>query len=275
MKNTHSAIIVLLILPATLGVIKADVIGFAAGLIGASTNSEFGTLDLTTGTFTGVTTYTNTLIADLALSPDGTLYALTSPDGVAGSNEIATINPVTGAITDVAVNSAGLDSFDFAAGGTLYGLSGTTPAKLYTIDPSTGATSFVTNLSGGAADDASNVTFIGNIAYTTSLLTPGSFYTINLTTGATTLAGSTGLNESNALVGEVDGQLVDIAVTNPTDEIFYVNPASAAATSGASVPEFYEVALIPTPEPGSFAMLGACAVALFALRRTRSSTTID
>jgi hypothetical protein len=270
MKWTRFAFL-LLILPATQSIVRADVLGYASALIGTSTNSEFGILDLTTGVFTDITTYSNTFIADLALSPDETLYALTAPDGVAGSNEITTINTTSGAITDVAVNSAGLESFDFAANGTLYGLSYTAPVGLYTVDPTTGAAGLVANLSGAAADDAVNIKFIGNTAYTTDYATPSSLYTIDLTTGATALVGSTGFTEDNALIGEVAVQLVDITYTDTSGQIFYVNPANAATTPGAAVSGFYSVALIPTPEPASFLLFGTGILAIVVMQARKRS----
>ena len=60
---------------------------------------------------------------DLAFSPNGSLYLLTVPFKGSGSAEFGTIDPATGTITDIAANTAGLNSIAFAPNGTLYATS--------------------------------------------------------------------------------------------------------------------------------------------------------
>jgi hypothetical protein len=221
--------------------ISADVLAYASAENGTSlTSSTFGTLDLITGSYTQIATIYY-FISDLAVAPDGTVYALAQPYSNLSAGELATINPTTGAVTSVGPLTVGLESMAFDGSGTLYGITyeASGPDQLYTVNPSSGATTFVTNLSGTNATDSNQLRFIGNTAYTTNYVTPSSLFTIDLTTGAGTLIGSTGLNPDNGLGAVVGGQFVDIASVGAGGQIFMIDPATGAATPGATTNDVF------------------------------------
>jgi hypothetical protein len=252
--------------------LPADVLAYASGQTGATTSS-FGVLDLTTGAFSQIATLNNIFVNDLALSSNGTLYAIDAPFRGSDSPEFATINPSTGAITNIAPNTVGLNSIGFNSSGMLFGttFTGSGPEMLYSINPTTGAASFNADLSGPISTVANQLRFVGNTAYTTSFTTPSGLYTINLGTGAGTLVGNTGLNQNNGLGGFVNGQLVDTAATSSGTGIFDINPATGAATAGAPVGHSYAFTLLETPEPGTATLVGCALGCLIALRRLQSA----
>jgi hypothetical protein len=251
--------------------LHADALAYAAAEIGTSQSSVFGVLDLNTGAFSQVAILNNIFVEDLATSSNGTLYALTVPF-VGGSNEFGTIDPSTGAITNIAPATGDLETMAFSSDGTLFGIAyaSSGPEPLYTINPATGADSFIADLSGPVSTAANALRFRGDTAYTTSYTTPSGLYTIDLTSGAGTLIGNTGLNFDNVVGAFVNGQFVDIAETNQGDQIFWIDPTTGAATPGATVDNVYVFALA-TPEPSSATLLGigfGCLLALrLALRR--------
>jgi hypothetical protein len=80
------------------------------------------------------------------------------------------------------------------------------------------------------------------------------------------------LNQGNGLGGVVNGQLVDIATTNSGAGVFDINPATGAATAGATTDRFYVFTILETPESGTAALVGsALACLLMTLRRRRSA----
>jgi hypothetical protein len=255
--------------------LQADTLGYASAANLSSDTSTFGVLDLTTGAYTQIATV-DVFVGDLAMAPDGTIYALTFPFTGVGSGEFATIDPSNGVITNIAADTAGLDTLGFSGNGTLYGigLSTTGPDGLYSVNPS-GVTSFITDLSGPAADDAIQLRFIGNTAYTTDYASPSSLYTINLTTGVTTLVGGTGLTASNELGSVVGGELVDDAASGSGGQLYFINPATGVVTVGPATSDLFVFTAAPTsvPEPGSALMTAFGLMALSCLgRRTRDSS---
>ncbi len=250
---------------------RADILAYASGQT-SNTTSSFGVLDLTTGSFSSIATLNNIFVNDLALGPNGTLYLIDGPFTTgSGVAEFATINPASGAITNIAPNTVDLNSIDFSDNGTLYGTTytGTGPEALYSINSATGAASFISDLTGPLATTASQLRFIGNTAYTTSFTPPSDLYTIDLATGAGTPVGNTGLNQQNGLGGAAGGELLDIAATNPGAEVVSIDPTTGAATAGPSVGRFYVFSLIATPEPGSATLVGGALAGLVAFRRRR------
>ena len=210
---------------------------------------------------------------DLAFSSNGTLYAIDAPFSGSSLAEFATINPATGAITNIAPNTVGLNSIGFSGNGMLFGTTytGSSPEMLYSVNPTTGAASFIADLSGPISTVANQPRFIGGTAYTTNFVTPSGLYTINLATGSGTLVGNTGLNQNNGLGGVVNGQLLDIAATSTGAGIYDINPTTGAATAGPTVGHFYVFTLLETPEPATATLVGCALGCLLALRRFRSA----
>jgi hypothetical protein len=252
--------------------LRADTLAYATAWSSADA-SVFGILDINTGAFSPVATLDNTFVADLALSSSGTLYVLDAPLSGSGSLGVfATLNPANGVITDIAPNTAALTSIAFSPTGVLYGISynPSGPAGLYTVNPGTGSTSLVANLSStlGYPD----VRFLGNTAYVVGFTSPYGLYAVNLSNGDATLIGNTG--EPVTLAGVESGQLIGSVIDagpGASCQLFSVNPLTGAATPGPTTNRQYNFVDIPTsatPEPNSTVVLSA-GLALLLWLRTR------
>ena len=131
----------------------------SAGTLYGAGATKFATLNPATGAATILGNIGPGLSSggDLAFI-GGNLY-LTS-----ASNHLLRINPGTGAGTDVGSFGAGVtDIFGLAAvGNTLYGVSGT---KIYTLDVTTGAASFIVDYGGHGLGGAFGAAFIGEAGF--------------------------------------------------------------------------------------------------------------
>ncbi len=236
---------------------RGDTIAYATAQASA-TSSVFGTLDLNTGTFTQIATLNNIFVPDLALSTTGKLYLLTVPFTGSGPAEFGTINTSTGAIADIAPNTVGLNSIAFSPSGTLYGTSYNppNPESLYTVDPATGATSFIAALNAPLATSADDIRFLGNTMYTTTFTAPSDLYTINPSNGSGTLVGLTSLPMNNSIGAVDNGMLIAFGAVGSGGRLYSINPATGATTPGAATDRVYNFAAVATPEPGSLPLVG-------------------
>lgn len=217
-------------------------------------NTSFGMLDLTTGVFQQITLLANLIVTDLALAPNGTLYAITftaSSEGSFSNPAFVTIATNSGAINAIAPDTVGLELLSFSPNGTLYAASITTTSQnaLYTVDPANGQPTFVANIAPPLNNTLVNIRFLGNTLYATDYVTPSSLYTIDTTNGSVTRIGSTGLSLNNYLGGMLNGALLDIAAVDSSrtsGQIFSINPATGAATPVAATSAFYDFTLLST-----------------------------
>jgi hypothetical protein len=116
---------------------SADVLYGVNGNASNTLPFQLYTIDATTGGATLVGNL-NGNIAGMTFGPSGTLYGW----DIAGAG-LVTINPATGAITDVNAAIGGgfeVQTLAFSPGGVLYGAG---PNNLYTIDTTTGALTLV------------------------------------------------------------------------------------------------------------------------------------
>jgi hypothetical protein len=122
-------------------------------LYGMATNDYLFTIDTQTGmgTFVGQVDHYQIGIQAMAFAPDGTLYGW----GVMNYGLI-TINPATGAFTDVnpSVGASDIQGMTFGPDGTLYGVRD----SLYRIDKTTGITTRIS--SGGGFADVRGIAFM-------------------------------------------------------------------------------------------------------------------
>src|ERR1700733_8276257 len=91
----------------------------ASGEIGNTKTTQFGVLNADTGSFSPIATLNNVFVTDLVVANNGTIYASYGPF-TAGSEQFATINPTTGAITNISTENGSLNSLAFSPNGTLY-----------------------------------------------------------------------------------------------------------------------------------------------------------
>ena len=234
-----------------------------------SASNQFGTINLTSGTFTSIGNTDRTLNS-LTLSPGGILY---SQDG---SGTLLTLNATTAQVTPI---GTGLPlAVNFRSDGALFGESGTT---LYSVNSSTGATTpvgdFGTNFIGDAAvfSSTSQLYMVAATAATTSGL-----YTVNTTTGAATLIGDNGFLvfsiffSGNTLYGFTadpntgfgPGPIVTLNTATGAGTVVGPQDAALATVLGA-VPFSGTTA---APEPATFALAGIATAFLFVARKRRA-----
>lgn len=146
------------------------------------------------GTSTGVTVTGIDNSPDMAFAADGTLYVWNDPS----ADDLYTVDLMTGVATLVGesgISTAAL-GLDINSAGTIFAKSGT---AVYTIDPTTGAATFLVSITGAdpgnaLAFDAADTLYTLERAGGDSLI-----YTIDLTTGVATLVGATGVSNLAAL----------------------------------------------------------------------------
>ncbi len=147
-------------------------------------DNGFGIINLMNGTFTEIASLGSTLYNDIAYAPDGTLYGLAN-NGAA----LVTFDKADGTVTPVAsMNVPGLESIAFAPNGALFGAA---QNGLYTIDPTTGASSFIgsfgnpynLNLAQNIRFDSDGNLYLSNTGDNTDL------YRVNTDNGSATFVG--------------------------------------------------------------------------------------
>jgi hypothetical protein len=97
---------------------------------------QFGTVDLTTGTFNQIGPVTSDPLSGLVPGPNGTLL------GVSASGNLDSVNPATGAISVIgATGLGGLAYYTAELNGTVYATD--LNSNLYTVNTTTGAASLI------------------------------------------------------------------------------------------------------------------------------------
>jgi hypothetical protein len=260
---------------------RADNVVYATADNG--TTNLFGTVDLTTGQFTQIST-TTPLFGSLTIGPGGTLYG---GEGNLNYN-LATISP-SNVPSQVGTVTAPGSSFGFT------GLASARAAGFYAIDQ-TGALPgpFSATLEHISADGTSSSVVgtlstsfwsfnSGNLAFgpdgrlyfdvwsTSSDVT--TLYTVNTTTGAATAIGS-GLGSADPLalvtVGTTLYGIDTFVPTSPT--IYTINTTTGAATEIGTVsglPSGYTLDTLAgsVPEPGTITLLGTGTLLLLIFSR--------
>jgi len=151
------------------------------------------TVDPATGALTAVgTPIVNALFTQLASDSDGNLYAT---DNTIGS--LYSIHKVTGRATAIGSTGLGVNvGVSFNTAGALYGADGAA-LTLNTVEPATGATTFVAPITGFAANWVGlAIDQAAGTAYMMDFTPTGSLYTLDLATGEATLVGATGMDFS-------------------------------------------------------------------------------
>jgi hypothetical protein len=242
---------------------KADPTVYVTGL-----GNEFGTLDLTTGSFSQIATLAlpaGDLIYGMGYGADGNLYGVDSePDA-----NLWEINRYTGDVTLIgAIGQSAVDATS-SANGTLYVLSQDLNAVYYTMNPPS-TTPTVVGPIGMSSGGLMAVSPDGSQLFTTTQSTYD-LVGINPTTGTTNDIGPTGFMIDNGLF--VDGTLYGF---DTAGAIVTINTATGAGTQVAtySLPggdQILASALVPVPEPSSLALglIGAVLAGSFPYSRLR------
>ncbi len=181
-------------------------------------DNRFGIINLMNGDFTEISDLGSTLYNDIAYAPDGTLYGLAN-----NGASLVTFDPTSGAVTPVAsMDVPGLESIAFdPSDGVLFGAA---QNGLYTIDPTTGASTFI-----GSFGDPYNLNLAQNIRFDSDgnlyLSNTGDntdIYQVNTDTGAATFE------------GEVEGYS-DLVLENGSQYMYGVSIPSINGADAAPV----------------------------------------
>jgi len=148
-------------------------------------DNGFGTINLMNGDFTQIADLGSTIYNDIAYAPDGTLYGLAN-----NGASLVTFDSTTGDVTPIAsLNVPGLESIAFNPNnGVLFGAA---QNGLYTIDPTTGTSSFIgsfgtpynLNLAQNIRFDSDGNLYLSNTSDNTDI------YQVNTDTGNATFEG--------------------------------------------------------------------------------------
>ena len=283
-SRTHASVVSAL---AAVAIVLATVCPAAAQQVyTVGDNSQFGTLNVTNGTFTAIgtghTTYngTNTTLAGVAYAANSNLYGLDYTGRFFQINRTSGVLTLIGTATGLAGSTQDV-TIGNTSDGTIYGIyagSTTTGPNLYTINPATGATTLVGNtgttyFDGGLGGDGNN-----NLFATGGNGGSQSFRVNRITGAATVLAATTAAGTSYALAYTNS----NLYAFSTTGGIYTLNTATGAATNtnvtfntattgsiGGAAPLIF---VATVPEPGTVALLslgGLGMVACAARRRRR------
>jgi hypothetical protein len=213
--------------------------------------TQFGTIDLSTNTYTQVAASTPNQLDGLTTS-GGTLYGATI------SGQLYTVNPATGAQTAVGSATAGVAYTGLApnGAGSLFTYD-VVAEQLGSIDRTTGAYSAIgasgfnqSNMTGTLAVSGGTLygsAFDGNVPFRRTLVT------FNTSTGAASFVGSDNPIYQDLILFTVNGALQGLNGTT----LYSVNSSSGALTqlgtiTGANLPVMFSAAVLtPVPEPAA------------------------
>jgi len=168
-------------------------------------DNGFGIINLMNGSFTEISDLGSTLYNDIAYASDGTLFGIAN-----NGSSLVTFDSTDGAVTTVAsLDVPGLESIAYAPDGTLFGAA---QSGLYTIDPTTGASTFI-----GSFGDPYNLNLAQNIRFDSD----GNLYLSN--TGDNTDIYRVNTDTGNATFeGEVEGYS-DLVLENGSQYMYGVS----------------------------------------------------
>jgi len=264
----------------TVGQAQAGQLAYVVAHDYAASGPElFGTVDVTTGSFNQISQLSTPgfSIFGMGFGPGGLLYGVgfsfANPNG---PGELFSINPTTGATSDlgsVPFSPAGAGN---SGNGPLFALSLSTTSPtsmLYSLNPPSNSANLIGTLPFSAdglvaVDSQGNLFAAGN--------GDGSFYRVNTSTASFTLVGNTGLGLTLYAGTFVGDTLYGFSAGTTNDTIYTIDTSNAGVTPGANitVPTGYDVvaAASAVPEPSSLFLglaggLGALSFGL--MRRPR------
>lgn len=223
-----------------------------------------------------MTGFTVTNALGLATDPTtNTMYAVLQTGSGSANRRLATIDPTTGAATDIGSIGIGISSITFRADGTLWAVSGdgaTPPETLFTLNKTTGAATQQFALGNGA--DGEVIAFHPNdLMYHSSGNSTAVFEHVNVDTQVVTGIG-TASGEAFAMGWWASGN--QMLLSDIGSNLFSVDLGTGARTLIGAMSDQLGgsdnrglATLNPIPEPATMAALGLAAAAL--IRRRRNS----
>jgi hypothetical protein len=231
LKNSVLAVFVLVTFLASQSSARAD--DYAYYFTGAE---NFGVIDLNTGGFM-LRGNTGRLLDGLGVS-GGNLYG-----DQHNGNTLYQVNPANGSLSTVGTGDISYNDFGSTTTG-LYALDQT--LNLYSIDPMTGAATFI-GPTGLNAQHYTSLSAGGPTLYFACVCgsSPEVLYSLNTTTGAATEIGPTSTGNIGGLVFE-NGTLYAGVNTNTSNSIYTLNTTTGAGTFVANSGAGGFFALAPT-----------------------------
>jgi hypothetical protein len=240
----------------------------------ATTGTEFGTTNLSTGAFTLLGS------TELGSTPESLSAGLGEVGGLlygaqAGTATLYEINETNGALTTIGTNVT-TEYHDLGSTLTaMYTIDAA--ANLYSVNPSNGALTLIGSTGLAEPGTASLSTNSSTLYFTEFNGGAYQLYTINTSTGAATLVGTTS-TPIGALMW--DGASVLYGVQDSPDPVAVdtINTANGAVTLGPAVTgaagDINGLAPIPSssgvPEPASWCLLGAGLLVIGRWRRLQT-----
>jgi hypothetical protein len=279
MKNCHVFVLLLFTFALGMGTSVADSV-FAVSVTPTLFQPNFGTVDLATGAYTVIATYTKPFNLGIDATPAGQLYAYND------KNQLVQINPVTGATTLIGTGS--IPGFGF---GTFFTPGGLTTGAfyainfngdLYSINLTTGATTLIGNTginleaadlsfvceSTGMAGSSDTLFYAAIVPVGPSCTSTNNLYRINPATAAATLIGPT--TGASPLGGAAYSNGVLYGFTADPQQIVRLDTSTGAATFVANTSEVIFGGAAPVPEPSIVLLLGSALVGVIGVIRHKA-----